>query len=163
MSQFEKRAWSDVALWALMLLVVWIRFTSGVEIWGQSFGWQIVEQSAGSLLRTYLAVAIVAVIVQLLIHASFHRFKVDLNVKDERDQLIEKRANNVAYWFVLAVANVLIMHVLLNDIYTAVDRNVLDFDTPTGFVFALMTLLVSQEVVRNLAAIAQYRITAWMP
>ncbi len=163
MSQFEKRALSDGVLWSVMSLVVLVRFTAGVEIWGQSFGWEIVEQSSGSLFSTYIAIGVIAAAAQLIIYFSFRAFKVDLYVKDERDHLIEKRANSIAYWFILAVVNILIMHVLLNDIYKAIDRDVLNFTTPTGFVFALLALLMLQEVVRNLAAVAQYRLAAWMP
>ena len=163
MSQFEKRAWSDGVLWSVMFLIVLMRFTAGVEIWGQSLGWEIVEQSSGSLFSTYIVIGIVAAIAQLVIYFSFRAFKVDLYVKDERDHMIEKRANSIAYWFILAVANMLIMHVLLNDIYKAIDRNILSLTTPTGFVFALLAMLILQEVVRNLAAVAQYRRAAWMP
>jgi hypothetical protein len=126
-------------------------------------GWEIVEQSSGSLLSTYVVIGVVAAVAQLTIYFSFRAFNVDLYVKDERDHLIEKRANSVAYWFILAVANILIMHVLLNDIYKAIDRQILKLTTPTGFVFALLAILVLQEVVRNLAAVAQYRLAAWMP
>jgi hypothetical protein len=163
MSQFEKRALSDGVLWSIMFLIVLMRFTAGVEIWGQSLGWEIVEQSSGSLFFTYIAIGVVAAVAQLISYFTFRAFKVDLDIKDERDHLIEKRANSIAYWFILTVTNLLIMHVLLNDIYKAIDREILNFATPTGLVFALLSMLILQEVVRNLAVVAQFRFAAWMP
>jgi hypothetical protein len=153
----EKRALTEIVLWSMALAYVWIRFTTGWELAGQSFGLEVVEQGAGRLFAAYLGIGIFASIVQVALHAYFGARGEDVEFRDERDQMIESRANQVAYWTGVAILNVIIIHVIANAAFGRGRELPLDLASPTGIAFALLAALLLQEIVRNAALLALYR------
>ena len=153
----EKRALTEIVLWSVALAWVWIRFTAGWEVAGQSFGFTVVEQGAGRVLMVYLGVGILAAIVQVAVHGYFSARGEDVEFRDERDQMIETRANQIAYWTGVAILNVVIVHVIATEAYARGRELPLDLASPTGIVFALLSALLMQEIVRNATRLVLHR------
>ena len=61
----EKRALTEIVLWSVAFAYVWIRFTAGWELAGQSFGLQLVEQGPRQVFATYLGIGLFAAAVQI--------------------------------------------------------------------------------------------------
>lgn len=159
MSTAEKRAWTEVVLWSAALAWVWIRFTAGWEFAGQSFGLEVVEQSARRVFMAYLGIGLFVAALQLGVRALFQSRGEDLERRDERDRMIELRSNQVGYWTGVAAVNVIIVHVIATRAF-AFDRDMpMDLTSMTGIVFALLAVLIVQEVVRNGAALLLHRIS----
>jgi len=159
MSTTEKRAWTEVILWTLALAFVWMRFTAGWEIAGQSFGLQVVEQSPGRVFATYLGTGLFVAAVQLVIWAVFRSRGEDPALRDEREQIIELRSNQVGYWTGVTVVNVIIVHAIASQAFAFGRDMPLQLASMTGIAFALMATLIIQEVARNGAAVLLHRIS----
>lgn len=157
MSNAEKRAWTEVILWTLALAIVWMRFTTGWEFAGQSFGLQIVEQGAGRVFATYLGVGLFVAALQLGVRAVFHSRGEDLERRDERERAIEMRSNQVGYWTSVVTLNVIIMHLIYTQAFGFGRDMPLQLTSMTGIVFALLVTLMLQEVVRNGTALVLHR------
>lgn len=159
MSVAEKRALTEVVLWSVALVYAWIRFTAGWELGGQSFGLQVVEQRAGQMLTTYLGVGIFAAIIQIGLYSLLRARGEDVEFSDERDQMIETRSNQIAYWTGAAILNVIIIHVIASEAFARGREMQLDLASPTGVVFALLVAMLLQEIVRNGARLVLYRLS----
>lgn len=154
----EKRALTEIVLWSAVLAYAWIRFTAGWELAGQSFGLQVVEQDAGQVFATYLGIGLFVAAVQIGVTWFLGARGEDAEFRDERDQMIEARANQVAYWTVVTILNVIIIHVVAAEAF-AHGRDVpLDLASPTGIVFALLVALLLQEIVRNATRLVLHRL-----
>jgi len=153
----EKKAWAELAIWVGALLFIWMRLTAGVDVLGQSIGLTVIEQSASRVFGAYLGVGILAAIAQLVVWAYFKSKGELIDFRDERDLAIEKQANQVAYWVGLVAAQSVIIHVLANDAFKRSDITILDLTNATGIVLALITILLLQEVARNIALLVLYR------
>jgi hypothetical protein len=159
MSTAEKRAWTEVILWSLALAFVWMRFTTGWEFAGQSFGLEVVEQSAGRVFAIYLGTGLFVAAVQLVIWAVFRSRGEDPEQRDEREQLIELRSNQIGYWTGVAAINVIIVHVIATQAFAFGRDMPLQLTSMTGIAFALLATLILQEVVRNGASLLLHRIS----
>lgn len=159
MSVAEKRALTEVVLWSVALVYAWIRFTAGWELGGQSFGLQVVEQRAGQMLATYLGVGIFAAVIQIGLYSFLRARGEDVEFSDERDQMIETRSNQIAYWTGAAILNVIIIHVIASEAFARGREMQLDLASPTGVVFALLVAMLLQEIVRNGARLVLYRLS----
>lgn len=159
MSVAEKRALTEVVLWSVALVYAWIRFTAGWELGGQSFGLQVVEQRAGQMLATYLGVGIFAAVIQIGLYSLLRARGEDVEFSDERDQMIETRSNQIAYWTGAAILNVIIIHVIASEAFARGREMQLDLASPTGVVFALLVAMLLQEIVRNGARLVLYRLS----
>lgn len=158
MSQAERYAWFSLIAWGAILFFLVTRFTAGVEVLGQSFGLTIVEQSAGRLLWTYVALAVIAIVAESVIAGvlAARSGKTDVE-KDERDLAIEARANLASHWFTAAALNVIVIHVLANAAYGGHDLPQLNLTSLTGVAFALLFVLTTAEIVKRIAVIWNYR------
>ena len=154
----EKRALTEIVLWSVAFAYVWIRFTAGWEVAGQSFGLQVVEQAPGQVFATYLGIGLFAAAVQIGVYSFLHARGEDVEFRDERDQMIETRSNQVAYWTGVVLVNVIIMHVIASEAFGRDHEILLDLGTPTGIVFALLAALLLQEIVRNATRLALHRL-----
>ena len=157
MSTAEKRAWTEVLLWSAALAYVWIRFTAGWEVAGQSFGLEVVEQGAAQVFATYLGTGLFVAAAQLVIWAIFRSRGEDPERRDEREQLIELRSNQIGYWTGVAAINVIIVHVIASQAFAFGRDMPLQLTSMTGIVFALLVTLIIQEVARNGAALVLHR------
>jgi hypothetical protein len=158
MSQFERYAWLSLAAWCLILFFLLTRFTAGFEILGQSLGLTVVEQPASKLLWTYVTVAVLAAIAEIVVIVPLTVGSANGQVqKDERDHMIDSRANAAGYWFTAAALNVIVIHVLANAAYGRHIMPVLDLTGVTGIAFALLLVLTLSEIVKRIAVVWQYR------
>lgn len=158
MSEAERYAWYSLIAWAAILFLLLSRFTDGIEILGQSLGLTLVEQTAGRLLWTYIALAVLAIIAEsivatiLAVRAGKERVE-----KDERDHAIEARANLASYWFMAIALNVIVLHGLMNAAYGKAMFVFMDLTSLTGIAFALLLVLTLAEIVKRIATIWNYR------
>lgn len=157
LSVAEKKAWTELLIWAGALLFIWMRLTAGNDLLGQSIGFTVVEQSASRIFSAYLGVGILAVIAQLAVWGYFKSKGELIDFRDERDLAIEKQANQAAYWVGVFAAQCVIIHVLANEAFTRPDIAMLDLTSATGIVLALITILLLQEIARNIAVIILYK------
>lgn len=157
LSVAEKKAWTELAIWGAALLFVWIRLTAGVDLLGQSIGLTVIEQSAARLFGTYLGVGIMAAIAQLVVWVYFKSKGELIDFRDERDLAIERHANQSAYWVGVFSAQCVILHVLANDAFKRSNFAILDLTSATGIVLALVTILLLQEIARNIAMLILYK------
>ena len=158
MSQAERYAWLSLIAWVAILFFLLTRFTDGIEVLGQSFGFTIVEQPAARLLWTYVTLAVIAIIAESVIGTvlAVQAGRAGIE-KDERDVAIEARANLASYWFVAAALNVIVLHVLLNAAYGSAGMPQLNLTSLTGIAFALLFVLTCAEIVKRIAVIWNYR------
>lgn len=161
MSSSERYAWFSLVAWIAILLFLWMRFTTGIEILGQTVGLTIVEQSAAKLLGTYVSLAVFAIIAESIIAGSTAAAAALQGVvKDERDHAIESRANLAAYWFMAAMVNVIVIQVLAGTAFggrAILQLPLTNLTTMTGISFALLVILVGAEIVKRIALIWNYR------
>lgn len=158
MTHAERYAWLSLVAWIAILFFLFVRFTAGIEVFGQSFGLTIVEQSAGKLLWTYVALAVIATVAESVIAAVLAARQGGAKVeRDERDIAIEARANLTSYGFMAVALNVIVLHVLLNAAYGGHNLPQLNLTSVTGVAFALLFVLAAAEIVKRLAVIWSYR------
>lgn len=158
MSHAERYAWLSLFAWVAILFFLLVRFTAGVEVLGQSFGFTIVEQSANKLLWTYITLAVIAIVAESVIASVLAVRQGNAKVeRDERDIAIEARANLTSYGFMAVALNVIVLHVLLNAAYGGHSLPQLNLTSLTGIAFALLFVLAAAEVVKRLAIIWNYR------
>jgi len=153
----EKKAWAELAIWVSALLFIWMRLTAGIDVLGQSIGLTVIEQSASRVFGAYLGVGILAAIAQLVVWGYFKSKGELIDFRDERDLAIERQANQVAYLVGLFAAQFVIIHVLANEAFQRRDITILDLTSATGIVLALITILLLQEVARNIALLVLYK------
>ncbi len=159
MSTTEKQAWTEIVLWSGALAYVWIRFTAGWDVAGQSFGLEIIERSAASVFATYLGIGLFVAALQLAVRAIFHSRGEDPELRDEREQMIEQRSRQIGYWTGIVAVNVIIVHVIATQAFAFGRDMPLQLTSMTGIVFALLATLIIQEVVRNCATLLLHRVT----
>ncbi len=157
LSVAEKKAWAELAIWIGALLFIWMRLTAGVDLLGQSIGFTVIEQSATRIFRAYLGIGILAAIAQLAVWAYFKSKGELIDFRDERDLAIEKQANQTAYWVGVFTAQFFIIHVLANEAFKRSPVASLDLTSATGIVLALITILLLQEVARNITLLYLYK------
>jgi hypothetical protein len=118
----------------------------------------IVEQPAGRLFWTYVTVGVLAALaeVAIIVPMAIAANKGDIE-RDERDRLIDSRANSAGYWFMAAALNVIVIHVLANAAFGGHIMPVLDLTGVTGIAFALLLVLTVSEIVKRIAVVWQYR------
>lgn len=159
MSEAERYAWCSLIAWAVILFLLVSCFTDGIEILGQSLGLTLVEQSAGRLLWTYIALAVVAIIAESVVATILAVRAGKGNIeKDERDRAIEVRANLASYWFIAVALNVIVLHGLVNATYGKAMFVLMDLTSLTGIAFALLLVLTLAEIVKRIATIWNYRV-----
>jgi hypothetical protein len=149
MSQHEKMAWwalaSGVLIWSFLLM----RFTEN---------WQIVELPAPVMLQTYVTMIVLWIVAAVVPSVIAARDPYG-SPKDERDRAIEAQGDRWEGWVVVIAINVLIVHMLTNNL--SVDRTPslprLELATTSGIVFALLTVLFLADAVKQAMVIWQYR------
>ena len=161
MTSNERYAWYSLAAWIAILYFLLTRFTDGINIFGNSLGLTIVDQSAATLLWTYVTLAVIAIIAETVIAAVIAAPKGDDIEKDERDLAIEARAKLASYWFMTVALNGIVIHTLLNAAYghESVPAT-LNLTSHTGIAFALLLVLTLTEIVHRIAVIWNYRAAA---
>lgn len=158
MSRTERYAWLSLLAWIAILFFLLVRFTTGIELLGHSFGFTIVEQSAGKLFGTYVSLTIAVIVFESIIASVTATVGRNGSVeKDERDHAIEARANLASYWFTAASLNIIVIQVLASAAYGITLLKDINLVTPTGVVLALLLVLVGAEIVKRIALIWNYR------
>lgn len=160
MSHAERYAWMSLIAWSGILFLLITRFTTGVEVLGQSLGLTLVEQSAGRLLRTYIFLAVAAIVAESVIAAVLAVRQGRGVERDERDVAIEARANLAAYWFTGIALNVIVIHVLAGAAYESSISSLvpwLALTSMTAVAFVLLLVLTLAQVVQRVATLWAYR------
>jgi hypothetical protein len=158
MSNDERYAWWSLVAWIGIMFFLLMRFTTGVELLGNSLGLQIVEQSAARLLGIYISLIIAAIIAESVIAGATAAYAATQGVEsDERDAMIAKRASLASYWFVAIALNVIVFHVLASAAFGSPLTSGLNLTSTTGIAFAILFVLVGAEVVNRAALIWNYR------
>jgi hypothetical protein len=158
MTQAERYAWYSLIAWIAILYFLLTRFTDGINIFGNSLGLTIVDQSAATLFWTYVTLAVIAIIAESVIAAVIAAPKGDDIEKDERDHAIEARAKLASYWFMTIALNVIVIHTLLGAAYGREGMSLsLNLESHTAIAFALLLVLTLAEIVHRIAVIWNYR------
>ena len=158
MASTERYAWLSLVAWIGIMFFLLMRFTTGVEILGNSLGFVIVEQSAARLLGIYISITIAAVIAESVIAGVTSAQAAARGVeRDERDALISQRASLASYWFMAVALNVIVFQVLASATYGKPLVEGLNLTTTTGVAFAILFVLVGAEIVNRAALIWNYR------
>ena len=155
MANTERYAWLSLVAWIGIMFFLLMRFTTGVEILGNSLGFEIVEQSAARLLGIYISITIAAIIAESVIAGATAAYAATKS--DERDAMIAQRASLASYWFVAIALNVIVFHVLASATYGSPLISGLNLTSTTGVAFAILFVLVGAEVVNRAALIWNYR------
>lgn len=156
-SPAEQQAWPELIIWSAALLLLWMRLTDGINVVGQSIGLTVVEQPAASIFGTYLLIGVLAAIARLSVRGYLQAKGEPVGFQDERDLAIERGANQTAYWVGVFAVQFVIVHVLANESFARSDRAILDLTSATGIVLALATILLLQEIARNIAMLILYK------
>jgi hypothetical protein len=160
MANAERYAWLSLVAWIGIMLFLLMRFTTGVEILGNSLGFEIVEQSAARLLGIYISITIAAIIAESVIAGATAAYAATKGVEsDERDAMIAQRSSLASYWFVAIALNVIVFHVLASATYGSPLISGLNLTSTTGIAFAILFVLVGAEIVNRAALIWNYRRT----
>ena len=147
-----------MAAWIGIMFFLLMRFTTGVEILGNSLGFEIVEQSAARLLGIYISITIVAIIAESVIAGATAAYAASKGIdSDERDAMISQRASLASYWFMAIMLNVIVFHVLASATYGSPLIRGLDLTSTTGIAFAILFVLVGAEIVNRAALVWNYR------
>jgi hypothetical protein len=158
MSSTERYAWASLLVWLVALVFLFTRFTTGVEIFGNSLGLAIVEQPAARLCGTYVSLTIFVIVLESIVASvtavTGRAGKVE---RDERDDAIQARANLASYWFMAAALNVIVIQVLASAAYGGAWNEQLNLTSTSGMAFALLVVLIGAEIVKRVALIWNYR------
>ena len=155
MSRSEIRALGSliIATWALWFLQM--RFLDG---------WQVADLTAGHMLTTYVIVIIGMIVGEIIVTAGSTIGETMLNgaaaanVEDERDQMIARRAELISHWFLIAVVNVLVLQLILQDAYPSPLFTPLAIISTSGVIFTLLALLFAAHIVKMIATLVLYRL-----
>jgi len=149
MSEHEKAAWWSLGSTVLIWLFMAARFTDDGRI---------VELPAGLALETYIEM-IVLWIVAAIVPAVLAAKDPAAQVKDERDRAIDALGDRWEGYVVLIAINVLVVHLLARGLHS--DRTpsvtILDLNSTTALIFALLTTLFLAEAVKQSVVLWQYR------
>lgn len=120
-------------------------------------GWTVADQSAERLLWTYFATIALSTVAEIAIAAVIGRGK---RLVDERDHVIESRANQAERISIIVAINVLIWQALWEGAMQGHRLPRIDLaHLPTLF-FWLFTILFAGEAVKRVATILHYRLQA---
>ena len=149
MSEHEKAAWWSLGSTVLIWLFLATRFTDDGRI---------VELPAGIALETYIEM-IVLWIVAAIVPAVMAAKNPAVQVKDERDRVIDALGDRWEGYVVVIAINVLVVHLLARGLYS--DRTpsvtILDLSSTSALIFALLTTLFLAEAVKQAVVLWQYR------
>ena len=148
MASAEKYAWASLIALAAIYFFFQMRLLAG---------WGVADVSAEELFWVYITVIVLSIISEGIIVAVFEGKSQGAIEKDERDLLIEAKANGAEHLFLVAAINIFLFHVIAdaafeNHIFPRVD--VADLTT---LVFILFSVLFAGEAIKRLFTIYYYR------
>ena len=157
MSRSEIRALGSliIATWALWFLQM--RFLDG---------WQVADLTAGHMLTTYVIVIIGMIVGEIIVTTGSTIGETMLNgaaaasagFEDERDRMIARRAELISHGFLIAVVNVLVLQLILQDAYPGLLFTPLAIISTSGVVFTLLAVLFAAHIVKMIATLVLYRL-----
>jgi len=157
MSRSEIRALGSFIIAGIVLWFIQMRFLDG---------WQVVDVPAGHMLSTYVIAIIIMILGEIVVTTGAAIGETMLNgaaaanadFEDERDQMIERRAELISHWFLVAVVNVLVLQLILQGAFTGSPFAPLDIISTSGVVFTLLALLFAAHIVKMAAKLVLYRV-----
>ena len=157
MSGSEIRALGSLTIAGIALWFLQMRFLDG---------WQVADLTAGHMLSTYVMVVIGMVVGEIIVTVGSTIAETMLNgaaaasasVEDERDQMIARRAELISHWFLIALVNVLVLQLILQDAYPSPHFTPLAIISTSGVVFTLLAVLFAAHIVKMIATLVLYRL-----
>lgn len=155
MSRTEIRALGSFVISAFALWYLQMKFMDG---------WQIVDLSGRGMLRVFIMVIVATIIAQVVLNTSMAAGgvvvagSVDGSGEDEREKMIDARADRMSHWFLVAVVNIIAIQLILQEVYPWADTPRLSIISTTGVVFTLLALLYAADLVKSAAIVLQHRI-----
>jgi hypothetical protein len=154
MTDQEKQAWLSL-------------ITTGVVFWlflgWMLDGWSMAANSAGDLIRIYIAVVALSVIAETAIAnllAGYRAVSSGVNASltgDERDRQIEARGARHEHIFILCALNVVIIQLLAEPAYPDYIFPQFDLSSVPAIIFTLFAILFGGHFVKMISIIVQYR------
>ncbi len=157
MSRTEIRALGSFIIAGIVLWFIQMRFLDG---------WQVVDVPAGHMLTTYVIATIGMIIGEIVVTTGAAIGATMLSgaaaasaeFEDERDQMIERRAELISHWFLVALVNVLVLQLILQGAFTGSPFAPLDIISTSGVVFTLLAMLFAAHMVKMAATLVLYRV-----
>jgi hypothetical protein len=153
MSQTELRTWAGLAATAAIFAFWLMRMTSG---------WQVVEQPAATVFGTIVAVTVLMIIAHSLIAGTIAAFGAAFGAisSDERDLIIEARAERWGGFVVSALVVTMALHVTGESAFPTpwLPAGLVPFDSATGFVFLMISVVFVGEIATGLIKGLSYRL-----
>jgi len=148
MSEHEKHAWASLIASTLIWAFFAMRMTDG--------GW-VVDVSARHMLWTYVATTVLMIVSHSIIAALLAARRAGGALKDERDAVIEARADRIEGYVLVVVINVLVVHALADAAFGGHALPRVDLASLPTLVFVLISALFGSHIVKQAAIIWQYR------
>ncbi|MFT5776081.1 hypothetical protein [Hyphomonas sp.] len=157
MSRSEIRAFGSLIIAGIVVWFIQMRFLDG---------WQVVDVPASHMLSTYVIATIGMIVGEIVVTAGSTIGETMLNgaaaasasVEDERDQMIARRAELISHWFLIAVVNVLVLQLILQEAYPSPLFTPLAIVSTSGLIFSLLALLFAAHIVKMIATLVLYRL-----
>jgi len=153
MSISEQRAWLSLAAYGAIFAFFLMRMLAE--------DWSVAAVSAGHMLWTYGYVAVMAVVAESLIAASTaarEKLAGGAVEADERDLIIEARAEQYGGFAGLICVNAVVLHALLHATYPGHAFPHADLTSLPNLVLALLTVLFVAQAVKLVTTIVSYRL-----
>lgn len=148
MSEHEKYAWGSLAASGLVWLFLAMRLTAG---------WRMADVSVGQVFWTYVVTVVLMSVAHALIAVLFVARRGGDAGKDERDAVIEARAQRLEGYVVLVGVNLLVLHALATAAFGGGAQSGFDVESLPTLVFVLLSVLFAGHVGKQLATIWFYR------
>jgi len=148
MTMAEKHAWGSLIALGSVYYFFQMRLLDG---------WGVADVSSEHLFWTYILVIVFSIVAEGTIAAFFADKKTGNIEKDERDYMIEARANSAEHLFLIVSINIMLFHIIAdaafdNHLFPSINLS----DLPS-LVFVLFSLLFVGEGIKRIFTIYYYR------
>ena len=150
MTQAEKYAWGSLVTTGLIFAWFQHRMLDG---------WTIVDQSPRELLGVFVITIVLFIIAESVVAGVLAaRGDGDDIEKDERDVMIDMKAEQNASWFISVAIVVLISQLLLSATFAGYEFGRLDLSSMSALFFVLYALVIVATLIKRLSTLALYRL-----
>ncbi len=148
MTQAEKYAWGSLV-------------TTGFIFWffqnAMLDGWQVRQMQAPALLGKFVITIIMFVVAEAIIAGSIALMGGSDDIeKDERDLLIEMKAEQNASWFMGSALLILIGQMLIGGVIRGHEFVQFDLTQPSSLFFVLYSVVIIATIVQRVSTLALY-------
>ncbi|NWH08391.1 MAG: DUF2178 domain-containing protein [Alphaproteobacteria bacterium] len=149
MAEQEKYSWLSLIATGL---IVWFFAMRMMD------GWQIVDVPPRHLFWTYVALIVATIVAETAIHSALAIMrKGERVIHDERDKLIEDRADRNQHVVIIAVINVIVFHMIAEAAFPGYEFVSADLTRLPALVTFLLGTLYAGHIVKLISTILSYR------